>query len=184
MSNGSSPDRPQPRGDIREPEHADFLGAIWILASNDENSIITYRGLRFRLGITEEYARALVCSRPELFRLGVPAGRLANWKERMRAGPEGPSWLKSVTGAEKRAAAIESLSVNDCFRSQFRAEDAAPRSSLEIIEWGLSHIDRVRNSIVAWDEGIAKSWHMWLTMSLTLVSIIAQVLIAALKQVK
>ena len=68
-----------------------------------------------------------------------------------------------------------------CFRSQFRAEDGAARSGLDVIEWGLKHLDRVRSTMVSHDEGIAKSWQMVLGIALTLLGIIAQLVIASAK---
>lgn len=172
--------RSTPRGELREPEHADYLAAIWIMASNDEVPIVTYKGIAFRLGIDEAYARSLVASRPELFRLRVPTRRLREWKSTWTRG-RGPSWVKELPPGPERNKVIEDLKEEDCFRSQFRAEDGAARSGLDVIEWGLKHLDRVRSTMVGHDEGIAKSWQMVLAIGLALLGIVAQIVIAAAK---
>jgi hypothetical protein len=150
------------------------------MASNDEVSIITYKGIAFRLGIDETYARSLVASRPELFRLRAPTRGLREWKKTLTGG-RGPSWLKELPAGPARDKAIEDLKEKDCFRSQFRADYGAARSDLDVIEWGLKHLDRVRTTLVKHDEGIAKSWQMVLTIGLTLLGIITQLVIAATK---
>jgi len=44
----------------------DVLSAIWILASNDENPLITYQGLRFRLDLPVDYeVRECIRKHPE-----------------------------------------------------------------------------------------------------------------------
>jgi hypothetical protein len=110
----------------------------------------------------------------------VPTRRLKAWKELLGDPRHRPSWLLALPASE-RAAAIDGLTPDDCFRSQFRAEDGSQRSGLDVIEWGLKHLDRVRTTMVKWDEGIAKSWQMWLTIGLTLTNIIVQVVLSAVK---
>jgi hypothetical protein len=173
--------RPTPRGDVRDPEHADYLAAIWIMASNDEVHIITYRGIAFRLGLDERYVRSLVASRPELFRLRAPRGSLRAWKETWTSA-RGPSWLKAIPAGPERLAATDKLREDDCFRSQFRADDGAERSNLEVIEWGLKHIERTRAAKVGTDESVAKTWQMMLAIAISILGIVAQLVIAATKQ--
>lgn len=123
------------------------LSAIWILACNDENPIITFEGLRRRLELPDDYdVSLLVKSHRELFRLGVPEYRLNNWKSYMRQGNKIPQWIKDINNSDKQQERIESLSVNDVFRSQFRVEKDADKSSLEILRWGLEHLDRIRKA--------------------------------------
>ena len=56
----------------REIQDIDLVSAIWILASNDENPLITYRGLIHRLGLPPDFnIKATVASRRELFRPGA-----------------------------------------------------------------------------------------------------------------
>ena len=74
-----------------EPDDLDLLSAIWILASNDDNPLITYRGLTFRLGLPNSFdVRAIVRSRPEMFRPGVLPSRLEKWKVQLREGRNVP----------------------------------------------------------------------------------------------
>lgn len=45
----------------------DTLSAIWILACNDDNPQITYNGIKFRLGLDNDFAiRELISSRPRI----------------------------------------------------------------------------------------------------------------------
>ncbi len=125
-------------------ENAGILSAIWIIASNDENPIITYRSIRNRLGLKSEYPlENLVRSRSELFRLGAPEWRLDEWKEIMRKGGQFPSWFHDHP-PEKFPDLINSITPSEVFRSQFRINRAVDKSSVELIEWGLQHIERLR----------------------------------------
>jgi hypothetical protein len=127
----------------------DILSSIWIFACNDENSIITYQGIIYRLGIENEYdvekAKKLVLKRGDLFRRKIPQNRLEQWREEMNQGRRIPTWISEKNPLEQQRI-ITSLTTDDVFRSQFRAEPNAQRSSIEILNWGLQHIDRLRLS--------------------------------------
>lgn len=125
----------------------DTLSAIWILACNDDNPQITYDGIRFRLGLDNDFAiKELISSRPELFRKKTSEKLLNSWKKEMRLGRKIPSWIKETENSTERTAIIEKLSISDVFRSQFRAEVDSPRSDIEVINWGLQHIERLRKA--------------------------------------
>jgi len=148
---------------VKEPDVFDILSAAWILACNDENEIITYEGIKYRLNLPDNYnVKALIQSRGELFRRGVPRYRLKEWKEDMLAERHLPSWILEIEEPSARKQAIEALTPDDVFRSQFRAEKDAPRAPVEIIDWGLQHIDRLRKASIEAREQSAKSWQMWL----------------------
>jgi hypothetical protein len=136
----------------------DLLPAIWILSCNDENPIITYRGIALRIGITEAEAKKLVSERRELFRPGIRLSRLNSWKDRMRAGKNLSGWLLEIADVDERRKAIDALSPNDVFRNQFRVEDGAPKCSIEIINWGLSHLDLIRKNAAMAREERLKRW--------------------------
>jgi hypothetical protein len=101
-----------------ELQQMDIVAAIWILASNDENPEMTYRGLRHRLRLTKDVdERKLVADRRELFRLSIPQNRLDELKKRYREKAKIlPSWLRELP-EQDRTAAIEHLTVQDFFRS-------------------------------------------------------------------
>ncbi|WP_179414124.1 hypothetical protein HDF19_16735 [Mucilaginibacter sp. E4BP6] len=125
----------------------DILSSIWILSCNDENSLITYEGLIYRLNISENInLRELISKRGDLFRLKVPPKRLDNWKEAMIQGLRRPSFINVMATEQAKIAKINSITVNDVFRNQFRSEDNAPKASIEILNWGLQHIDRLRQT--------------------------------------
>lgn len=138
--------RKKKRPAIQGPDDLDIISAIWILASNDDNPAITYNGVRYRLGLAESFdIKRLIGGRADLFRHGIPSARLETWKEDMRASRHLPSWIRDVE-AKERTAIIDALTTDDIFRSQFRSEAGAKRSPIEIIEWGLQHIDRLRKA--------------------------------------
>jgi hypothetical protein len=68
------------------------------------------------------------------------------------------------------------------FRSQFRVEDNAPRATLEVIDWGLQHIDRLRKASYEAKDKSAKSWQMWLVFGASLLNIAATIISALLKK--
>lgn len=87
----------------------------------------------------------------------------------MRAGRHLPAWVREVDDEARKAATMDALSADDVFRSQFRAEADAPRSPIEIIDWGIQHIDRLRKAGVEAREEKFK----WLTgLTLPLLSMI------------
>lgn len=154
------------RSAIQDARDLDIVSAIWILACNDENPSITYESIRSRLGLAPEVdIKGLVGTRAELFRHGIPSERLRRWKQEMSAGKHLPAWLREVDDEAKKTAAIDALSADDVFRSQFRAEADAPRSPIEIIDWGIKHIDRLRKAGVEAREEKFK-WVTGLTLPL------------------
>lgn len=163
-------------------DELDLISAIWILACNDENHLITYEGIRDRLGLDKNFdVMGLVLKRRELFRPGAPPGELDEWKDAMRNGNRLPSWLKGISTDAERLNAIDRLSANDIFRSQFRTTRGSLKSQIEIVNWGLEHIDRLRKSKTASREANAKSWQMWLVFFVGLANIVATVAIAFTK---
>lgn len=136
----------------------DALPAIWVLSCLDETPMMTYHGIVNRTGITEDEARKLVGSRRDLFRPGVPARRLDEWKAKMRKERSLPAWILEMPDAAQQQKAIDELSPKDVFRNQFRVEDHAPKCSLEIISWGLSHLDLIRKSAATIREEKLKRW--------------------------
>ena len=163
-------------------EELDLISAIWILASNNENHLITFEGIRERLGLgAQTDVRALVLKRRELFRPGGPPDELKEWQEAMRAGRRLPTWIKLIADPVKRQRAIEDLSERDVFRSQFRVGKGAPVSQIEVVTWGLEHLDRIRKGRIASREASAKSWQMWLVFEVAAANIIIS-LITLLKR--
>ncbi len=143
-----------------QEDRLDLVSATWILASNDDNPEISYRSLRQRLDLSMDVdERRLVASHPELFRLHIPQTRLEQLKERYRLGKEIPLWLRQLP-KEQQTSAIEELTTEDFFRSQFRAQEDASRSPIEIIEWGLQHIDRLRTAAAEFREEKIRRWSL------------------------
>lgn len=163
-------------------EEFDLISAVWILASNDENHLISFEGIRERLGLDEGFdVKGLVLRRRELFRPGAPPGELEEWQTSMRNGSRLPTWIKRIPEGPKRLGAIDGLNPQDVFRSQFRANRGAPKSQVEIVSWGLEHIDRLRKSKIAARDASGKSWQMWLVFWIGVANIVATIAVAQMK---
>lgn len=164
-------------------EEFDLVCAVWILASNDENHLITFEGIRERLGLEEGFdVKGLVMRRRELFRPNAPPGELEEWQASMRKGSRLPTWIKVISDGPKRLAAIENLRQEDVFRSQFRANSGVPKSQVEIVSWGLEHIDRLRKSKIAARNVNTTSWQMWLVFGVGVANIMAILAVAYMKE--
>lgn len=86
--------------DSSAPDQFAVLSAIWILACNDETPLITYRSVRRRLNLAEDYdVEGLVRNHGELFRLRIPPSRLKAWQEDMLNENHMPSWVRETTGS-------------------------------------------------------------------------------------
>jgi len=159
-----------------DSDELDLLSAIWILASNDENHIISYEGVRHRLALPAHVdIKEMVRRRPELFRPAASPAELNEWKVKMRDGKFLSSWIRALPNGEKTRA-IESLSVEDVFRSQFRAHRGSERSPIEIISWGLNHLDRLRKAKLEAREVTAKSWQMWLVFGVAAANVVITII--------
>jgi hypothetical protein len=143
----------------------DTLTSVWILSCNDENSIISYEGIKHRLSLEKSFnLKMLIESRRELFRTNVPLSRIEEWKMQMLQGKRLPAWLK-LYKSEDRINKINSLTTTDCFRCQFRTENRAPKAPLEIIDWGLKHIDRLRKAEFETTDFKIKKWtNIWIPL--------------------
>jgi hypothetical protein len=173
----------QPEHDLLEVDTFDVLSAAWVMACNDENSMITYESIRSRLNLSQSFdIKGLIHRRADLFRRTVPTSRLETWKHDMRAGKRSPAWIREITEDDLRRKTIDELTTQDVFRSQFRAEDAAPKSSLEVMDWGLQHIDRLRKASYEAREKSAKSWQMWLVFWIGVLNVAATIIVALLKK--
>lgn len=170
-------------GTLVEPDIFDILSATWIFACRDENPIISYQGLRQRLDLKPSFdIVGLVKARRDLFRIGAPESRIGEWKETLKGGTKLPSWLREIKGEAERLKAIDSLSSDDVFRSQFRAHRDAPQSDLSELNWGLQHIERLRKAHYDAHEKSAKSWQMWLVVAIGILNIAATIAVALLKE--
>jgi len=159
----------QNKHDISQPDVFDVLSASWVMACNDENPILIYDDILHRMDLNSEYRiRELIQSRGDLFRRGVPEKRLEELKERLGQRDDPPNWD------------IKNLTINDVFRSQFRVGENAPKATLEVIDWGLQHIDRLRKASFEAKDTSVKSWQMWLVFGASLLNIAATIISALL----
>jgi hypothetical protein len=156
------------------PDEFAILTATWILASNDENPLMTYKSIIYRLDLPKSYdINKLVKSRGELFRREVREDRLNDWKQQMIKSPKDrSSWIRALGDEEKQIGAINGLTIADVFRSQFRARKGADKSPIEIIDWGLQHIERLRKSSMESKEQYAKSKEVRLVLTVSILGTI------------
>ena len=167
---------------VSDLEEFDLVSAIWILASNDDNHLITYEGIRNRLVLEKSFdVKGLVQRRRELFRPGSPSGELDEWQAAMKNGKRIPPWIKLIQDQSMRLDAINRLNQDDVFRSQFRANRGDSKSAIEIVSWGLEHIDRLRQSKIATRDASAKGWQMWLVFIVGVANIAATLAVAYVK---
>lgn len=159
----------------KQTSEFDIISAAWVFACNDENPIITYIGVIDRLGLEENAdVKSVINKRAELFRKGLPKKRLEAWKAEMLKGKKLPSWIINIPKQE-REATIRNLQAADVFRSQFRAEEGAKQSSIELIEWGLIHIDRLRKSKLEEQDNNRRNWEVSLLITLGILNLLATV---------
>ena len=109
-----------------------------------------------------------------MFRPGITSRRLKKWKDEMYAGKHLPSWIRETEDDAERRTKIDGLTIDDLFRSQFRAEADAPRSPIEIIDWGLQHIDRLRKaSVEAGEQKTKRLAGIWIPVLSMLIALTA-----------
>src|SRR5207244_186730 len=112
-------------------------------------------GVKRRLALPTNYdVAALVKRHGELFRSVTNPAALRAWKAEMLSGRNLPIWISEME-PNGREQAIESLPVADVFRSQFRTEPKAPPSPIDIIRWGVDHIDGGRKALI---DGRREKW--------------------------
>jgi hypothetical protein len=169
---------------INSRDKFDILSAAWVLACNDPISIMTYKGIKYRLNLPNNYdLESLVEERGELFRPKVPLRRLNEWRIEMQSHiSKRPAWIRDLENDTLQLKAIKELTVDDIFRSQFRTEKDAPPSSLEIIDWGLQHIERLRKGNLEAREEVIKRWQLWSVIILSITNILVTVIVALLKK--
>ena len=135
-------------------EEFDILSSIWIMANNDEDSLMFYKSVKNRLGLHSNYPlNEIISKRSELFRKKISQHRLDLLKikwlaECVKAHPKIPSFIFRLDTIQERTDLINSMTVDHIFRSQFRVKEDAPKADIEIIDWGIKHIERLRNNVI------------------------------------
>lgn len=162
---------------VRGADELDVLSAVWILSCNDENPLVTYEGIKYRLSLPDEYdIKTVIRSRGELFRPKVVPHRLEEWKKQMKDGKHLPSWISDIQDPTVRVAKIEGLSVDDVFRNQARTRSDSAPASIEVIKWGLEHIDRLRKAGVEdREQRLKRASGLWVPLLSMFVALIAVV---------
>jgi hypothetical protein len=147
------------RTPIAKTDDLDILSGIWIMSCNDDNPIMTYKSIAQRLNLPDTYdVKAVVRSRPELFRPGILNSRLNAWKDLMRSGKSRPNWIVEIHDQTQQRKAIDQLTRDDVFRNQFRVGDGAGKCDIEVIDWGLQHIERLRKAAAEEREARSRKW--------------------------
>jgi len=99
----------------------------------------------------------------------------------MLEGRRRPSWILDIEDQSLKKQTIQALTADDVFRSQFRAEKDAPRSPIEIVDWGLQHIDRLRKASMEAREESIKRWQLWAVLIISIVNIVVTITVAIIK---
>jgi hypothetical protein len=86
------------------------------------------------------------------------------------------AWIRDFENEALQLEAIEALSIDDVFRSQFRTDEDAPPSTLEVLDWGLQHIERLRKANLEAREEVIKRWQLWSVIILSIVNIVVTLL--------
>jgi hypothetical protein len=168
---------------ITKTDELDVLSGIWIMSCNDDNPIMTYKSIAQRLSLRADYdVKAVVHSRPELFRPGILNSRLNTWKDLMRSGKSRPNWIVEIHEHAEQRKAIDSLTRDDVFRNQFRVEDGAPKCDITVIDWGLQHIDRLRKAAAEERETKSRRWTSIIIPLVSLLVAIASVIVSGVVQ--
>ncbi|MDT4898058.1 MAG: hypothetical protein QOH25_3135 [Acidobacteriota bacterium] len=157
----------------------DILSSIWIFSCNVDDPIIMYEVVENRINPPASVnVRELVHSRGELFRRTIPPHRLEAWKQEMLKGKHLPSLLRNIEDEPLRKKKIEAITSDDVFTNQYRVDssDNAPLAPVEILDWGLKHIDRLREARIEKREESYRKWgSKWLPLLSTLVALVTVV---------
>ncbi|MBD1999540.1 hypothetical protein H6G00_23495 [Leptolyngbya sp. FACHB-541] len=139
---------------------------------------MSYNGIKYRLKLPADYdIESLVEERGDLFRPGVPSRRLEEWKTAMQSQvSKRPAWIRDLEDEVSQLEAIKELLIDDVFRSQFRTEKDAPPSTLEVLDWGLQHIERLRKANLEAREEVIKRWQLWSVIILSVINIVVTLL--------
>lgn len=171
--------------EIRQIVEFDILTSVWIMASNDQNPFMLYETVRRRLDLPDNYPlEKIIAKRSELFRKKVPEYRIdslkKDWIKKCDLDEKKiPSFLQKFQTKEERINYLNSISEKDIFRSQFRIENDADRSDIEIIDWGLKHIERLRNNLIEEREKKKRNYkEIWIpigSLILTMIILISNI---------
>ena len=82
------------------------------------------------------------------------------------------SWIRALGNELEQVAAVNELTIDEVFRSQFRTTEGAKKSPIEIIDWGLQHIERLRKARMESKEQYAKSKEVRLVLAMSIISTI------------
>lgn len=142
------------------------VAAIWILASTDENPIITFKSVIERVGYeNENEVLNVILKYRELFRHKAQTSQLDKLKNQWRSQQNTdilPTWLQNKTTEDKERL-IDEVSRDTVFRSILRTNYSAPKSSQGSIDWGLRHIDSLRKIESDKTDKRFRNYHLVLT---------------------
>jgi hypothetical protein len=90
-------------------------------------------------------------------------------------GKHRPSWIR-ILNDEVQRTKIQALTTDDVFRSQFRAARGSESSPVEVMKWGLEHIDRLRKAKLEAKDASVKSWQLWLVFAVGVLNVMVTLL--------
>jgi hypothetical protein len=124
-----------------------------------------------------------VRSHGELFRWGIPTRRLEELDEKIRQKRK-DRWPQNLSEESEsgQPEEIGPLKPDDGFRSQFRVGGGnPPPSPIEILDWGLQHIERSREASLEARQESAMRLQLWSIIVLNVLNVLVNLLVALLK---
>ncbi len=135
----------------------DFIASVWTFACVTKNAKVEYKNIDHRYKKQFGDSKKVIDSHRILFLEGrVDPGELIKIKWLLLLSR--PAWLIEWAKESKQTeyAAISNLQSEDFFSTQDRFLDTTPPSPVEVLKWGLEHIERLRNKKKEDDEKFGK----------------------------
>lgn len=160
----------------------DKLISIWTFSCVTSNPKIAYESLVYRYDFqTIDEAKNLVKTFKEMFLPGIITSELESIKAQFQTENakddkvnDLPAWLINKGDAATREPIIQALDKDSFFSSQVRFSDTIPPSSVEVLKWGIEHIERFRKEKKEKQEKRKKDIkEMWLPVASVVLSLFA-----------
>lgn len=143
--------------------------AIWVKACNDQRPIMFYKSCKENFNFkNEEKVRELIKKNRELFR-PLSAETLTEYQRYYTNHPEKFQAIFQNIEGEDVNEAIDRLTTNSAFTSQYRIKPDKPKSKNEILEFGIELIMKKWELEVKSKEERFRSWAYIIVPAIALV---------------
>lgn len=130
------------------PEYFKILSAIWMISNTEECPLILYKQLYISLKISESIdLKGIIQDNREFFKHGSNQKELDIMKTIWKRDGLNPDYLKTSQKSEEVNNNIDKIGTDDVFKSYFRISGCNEKTSIEIINWGVNHIDKLQQAI-------------------------------------